>query len=685
MSDACARTSRTRAALTCGWWPTTSARAPRPMPCSWRNWSSPSADRRLRTAVCAAARPQSVINLNPLSHLRQLHCKQPALGARVIAGDWGIGVRPVVKRIAGTVLALLAVSASFGASALGLGQIEVKSKIGQPLVAEIPIITSDPAELEQLQAGLASPETFSRIGLRPPIGIIAGLQFTQALDARGNPVIRVTSQQPVDEPLLTFLVEVDWGQGRLVREYSALIDTPRTVSAPLQPEIAAPTTEAPAIIERPVEPAATVAAQPEPEPAPSDTTQPDAQAITPTPQRVAPPPQVATATAPAAVSRPLPDGGEYQVRSGDTLSAIAAHVAGSGSLDQTMIALLRANPDAFIGGNINRLKAGAVLRAPAGVAMTELDAQQANAIVHAQIQEWRASRRAAPQPADAEVSAANATATPVSKPAQASATKAPRVADARLEIVPPGASDATKAGTQSGISAGGEGAMLQQELTQTKETLAAREAETQDLKSRVAELEKLQQQQQQLIAMKDSELAAAQQRLAQNQKQQPQTSAMPWVVALGGALVLGGLIAWFLRRRDAAKPSFRAATASTAPSIADAFAPRLDVAGLAGIDFEDEIETETETEIMSPAVTGAAAPARTAEPPARAVPAWHTGAMQRDLLDPAAQAAHERLELARAYLDLGDLPGARQLLGEVVINGDHAARQQAARMLRELE
>jgi len=87
-------------------------------------------------------------------------------------------------------------------------------------------------------------------------------------------------------------------------------------------------------------------------------------------------------------------------------------------------------------------------------------------------------------------------------------------------IVPPGASDATKAGTQSGISAGGEGAMLQQELTQTKETLAAREAETQELKSRVAELEKLQQQQQQLIAMKDSELAAAQQRLAQSQKQQ---------------------------------------------------------------------------------------------------------------------------------------------------------------------
>ena len=67
----------------------------------------------------------------------------------------------------------------------------------------------------------------------------------------------------------------------------------------------------------------------------------------------------------------------------------------------------------------------------------------------------------------------------------------------------------------------------------------------------------------------------------------------------------------------------------------------------------------------------------------RAAPAWHQGGAAR--LDPEAQAAHERLDLARAYLDLGDLAGARQLLGEVVINGDHAARQQASRMLRELE
>jgi pilus assembly protein FimV len=275
---------------------------------------------------------------------------------------------------------------------------------------------------------------------------------------------------------------------------------------------------------------------------------------------------------------------------------------------------------------------------------------------------------------DADVASASAGATN-NKQVSTSKSAGPRVADARLEIVPPGASDATKAGTQSGISAGGEGAMLQQELTTTKETLAAREAETQELKSRVAELEKLQQQQQQLIAMKDSELAAAQQRLAATQKQQTQASVLPWMLGVGGALVIGALVAWFLRRRDASVPNFRAPVASATPSIADAFAP------VRAVDAEPAAVDAPEP--VAEAVAVAPSPMRAPEPPAKAVPAWHSGGAVR--LDPAAQAAHERLELARAYLDLGDLAGARQLLGEVVINGDHAARQQASRMLRELE
>src|SRR3546814_5351747 len=126
------------------------------------------------------------------------------------------------------------------AFALGRGQITVKSERGEPLLAEIAIISSAPGELENLQARRASPETFARVGLEPPDSTVSGLQFTVALDPQCRPVIRVTSAEPINASLLTFLLEVDWGQGRLVREYSALLDAPETVAAPAQPPIQAP-------------------------------------------------------------------------------------------------------------------------------------------------------------------------------------------------------------------------------------------------------------------------------------------------------------------------------------------------------------------------------------------------------------------------------------------------------------
>lgn len=575
----------------------------------------------------------------------------------------------------------LALALSSGtAAALGLGQIEVRSRLGQPFLAEIPVISSDPAELENLQAELASPITFARIGLQPPMGIVADLQFTSALDAIGNPVIRVTSQQPVNEPLLTFLVSVDWGQGRLVREYSALLDTPRTVSAPLQPQVDEAMVSAPNTIER--APVAAPAQEPVPAPQeadPASVDQAEGNAIAATPPERQPEPQpepVAIATPPPMPSQALaaaaPEG-ELHVRSGDTLSEIASQVdTPAFTLDQTMIALLRANPEAFIGGNINLLRQGAVLRVPSGNELSDVEAAQASRLVSSQMQQWQAARRPIPQPASASATAATAGAVGAAaeSASAAPAASASRTAEARLEIVPPGASRATQAGTQSGINAGGEGEMLRQELQQTQETLAARDAELRDLKGRVAELEQLQGKQQQLITMKDSELAASQQRLAQAQQRAGEGGgAWPWLAG-GGVILLALGAGWLLRRRPA-KSVFRAPTGAT-PSIADAFA-----AGPAVI---------AEPEEATPAAKGAEiAAAAVAQ-----APAWHVnaggknpGVRQEPLLG--AQPGEERLELARAYLDLGDHDSARQLLSDVVINGDLIARQQAARMLQELE
>ena len=609
-----------------------------------------------------------------------------------------------------TALGLALALASGAASALGLGQIEVKSRLGQPFLAEIPIISSDPSELEHLQAELASPLVFARVGLKPPMGVVAELQFTSALDAAGRPVIRVTSAQPVNEPLLTFLVSVDWGQGRLVREYAALVDAPRTVSAPMQPAIEETVVSEPNLIEREPEAAApATTAEAPPATAPEEAV---AQALAreenaaadseiPAAPQPEPQPQVAVATPPRA---PVPEAsralsGDYAVRRGDTLSEIASRMEGQASLDQAMIALLRANPDAFIDGNINLLKAGAVLELPPGDELASVDAGEARRLVAQHVQQWRDARRAVPQPAlEGGATAAGAPAGGDNATAGGAAT-----ADARLEIVPPEAARAAQAGTQSGIQAGGEGQMLRQELQQSQETIAARDAEVQELKSRVAELEQLQKQQQQLIAMKDSELAAAQQRVAKTNEQAAAQSGspLPWIIG-GGALLLALLGGWWWGRRPG-KPVFRAPSdsASTAPSIADAFAPGPD------IDAREAHETIVEPPApeeraadarpfeepafeLTPEPQAPARPAAPSAPAAPIAPAWHIAANgngRRAHVEPtlATQPGQERLELARAYIDLGDRESARQLLSEVVINGDLAARQVASRMLQDLE
>lgn len=645
---------------------------------------------------------------------------------------------PSLKMVLAVALAL----ASAGAAALGLGQIEVKSRIGQPLLAEIAIISSDPAELEELRAGLASPETFARIGLQPPQGIVADLQFTPALDTAGRPVIRVTSAQPVTEPLLTFLVQVDWGQGRLVREYSVLVDTPRTVSAPVQPPIQAPVVAEPNVIERPLEPATAVAATPAADAVPGAARA--AEPVRPTSAIAAATPRAMPTDPVAEAAQSSAAANEYgPVKAGESLSQIAVRldIASGLSLDQSMIALLRANPDAFIAGNINQLKQGAVLRVPPSSETADIDARQAMELVQGQARQWRQARRVS-QPPTAESASAPAASPPPTAPV------ARGKASARLEIVPPGASQAMRAGTQSGIDAGGEGQMLRQQLQQTRESLAARDAELRELKSRVADLEKLQGDQQQLLVLKDSELAAAQQRLAESSKPPPspsaqaqgqtaatttatapaeaQGSSLPWVLGGFGLLTLVLLAGWWLGRRSASAPAprFRAPPTIVTSSLADAFAPApsapvaptVQVARLApdqapvtavvdttsqppsALSVQQTDGSNGPVELTTQAPEELAAlwdrrdrrplPSGSSQAPA---PAWHAGAAKPKVseasaaLSTAETSAGDRLELAQAYLDLGDRDSARQLLGEVVSGSDHAARQQASRMLRELE
>ncbi len=547
-------------------------------------------------------------------------------------------------------LALLLISSS--ALALGLGEIRVKSAPGQPLLAEIPIISSEPGELEQLRAQLASPTTFERVGLPRPTGLVGNLDFAVALDEAGRPVIRVTTQEPVTVPVLNFLIEVDWGQGRLVREYSALVDSPATVAAAAQPVIDAPRAAPDDTIARPVEPVAAAEPAPPAETAEAADTPEQTTATAPAPRAPVP----ARADAGAAPQA----GDQLTVARGQTLSGIARNLAEGRSLDQTMIALLRANPEAFIGGNINRLKQGAVLRIPPATEVAGLGQAEAAALVRNQIDEWRQARRPIPQPA---AIAANPAPSPADAPA--------RTTGARLEIAPPLASAAARAGTQSGVEAGGEGNMLaNQQAQQTQEDLAARESEVQELRAQVAELEKLKQQQDKLIAMKDSDLAAAQQRLAQSNG--TASSGTPLWAWIGWALLIIGALAWLLSRRRQRvappKPAPRKPLFET-PAVAVPVAPVADT--------------------PKPEVVAPSAPVAAPATAGTARPTWHSGEPAADAvaslapLNPA-PAGRERLELAIAYLDLGDTVTARDLLNEVAAGNDETARQEALQLLRDL-
>lgn len=571
-----------------------------------------------------------------------------------------------MKQLVRRLVALLLTLQCFSALALGLGEIKVKSQPGQPLLAEIPIISSEPGELEQLRARLASPVTFERVGLPRPQGLVNELDFSVALDDAGRPVVRVTSRTPVDVPAVNFLIEVDWGQGRLVREYSALVSAPGTLAAAGQPVIDAPVAAPTDTIARPVEPVAATTTEPTP-----------AEQAPPAPTRPAPSPEpgvVATPAPPVAPGDAL-----APVRRGQSLSQVAAPLARAQgyTLDQAMVALLRANPEAFINGNINLLKQGAVLRVPESAEAQTIREDEAAALVRSQIAEWRRARAPIPQPA-AVVEPA---------PAATTAPPAPRtapVADARLEIAP-AAAGTSGSGTQSGVSAGGEGEMLANEqLQQSKEDLAAREAEVQELRSQVAELEKLKAQQEKLLAMKDSDLAAAQQRLAQGNGSEGGVPVWAWA---GFGLLFVGALAWgFAQRRQriAPAPVPRNPVFGNAP--ADSRAAELAAAMPQAATPEAE---PAPSPVLEPAVSVpvAAAPTSSPKPAPATGPTWHAGggmAPAAPVTSPQAPAGRDRLELAVAYLDLGDVATARDLLNEVAAGPDATVRDEALQLLREI-
>ncbi len=248
---------------------------------------------------------------------------------------------------------LLAPAAALG---LGLGEIRLNSALNEPLSAEIDLVAATPEELAALRAELASNEIFQRYGLDRP-AYLSSIEFRVGRGQDGRSVLLVRSNDPISEPFVSFLVDVNWARGRLLREYTVLLDPP---------VLAAPAANRPAPVAAPTTTAARPPSAPQSEPA------------------------AATASLPA-------DGTTRAVLRGDTLYEIAGSLAGGdrAATQQMVLGIFRANPEAF-SGNINRLRAGAILRVPAADELSVIAPAEARAEINRQTAEWRAAGGGAP-------------------------------------------------------------------------------------------------------------------------------------------------------------------------------------------------------------------------------------------------------------------------------------------------
>ena len=492
-------------------------------------------------------------------------------------------------------VALPLLAAPLGAWALGLGEIRIQSALNQPFEAQILLEDATPEELEGLSVALASQETFERYGLDRP-GFLSSLEFRVGRNADGADVVLIGSTQPIAEPFVTMLVEATWPRGRVMREYTALLDPPLLVPEPVA---AVPVEPAESRVPQAAVREGAISPPPAVLPVPDDVSEPQAR---PGPSPAAEPP--------ASTSDP---GGNYgPVQRGDTLWAIATRYRSDDvSLYQMLLALYEANPQAFA-GNMNHLYAGAILRIPGRAEIGSIAVDNARAEFVRQTGEWQ--QRTQQQ--------------------------------ARLRLVPP--TPESQPGS-AGSAAGGdpdvgelrdEVAVLRSELDESQRLLEIRDQELRDLQARIsaesdaasaADSEQLFADETEAAAGEDLEPIQPQSRDDTALISTPRAILASPLTWIGGGAALVLLTAFLFLRRGLRRAS----------------------------DFDLE-EIQAELDASGRDDTGPSDPQTPDD-------------------------IGTRLDLARAYIDMDNAVRAREVLAEVLEEGDSGQREEAQTLLDALD
>ncbi|WP_111656800.1 FimV/HubP family polar landmark protein [Isoalcanivorax indicus] len=348
------------------------------------------------------------------------------------------------------------------ASALGVGDYTLNSYLNQPLDMKITLRDTGDLNQEQLLVSLASDRDFAVAGVDRQ-SMHSELRFEVNLSEDGSGVVRVTTRQPVREPYLNFLVEYLWPTGRMLREYTVLLDPP-SYAADRRSSPQAPAATAPP-------------ARPDPAPQPRPQPRPETAPERDTP-RVAAPATPRPATREPATTR------THTVRGSDTMWRIARdnRPNDSVSVQQMMMVIQEMNPDAFINNNVNLVREGAVLRLPSEEEARRLSTREALASVAEQNRQWRAllEARGIQQPGRQQLDG-----TPRTRDTDVATT---RPDQGRVTLVAPD-TEGSGAGTGAGSARAGDGAALENELLQRDEQLDQMRRENRELADRLRDLE----------------------------------------------------------------------------------------------------------------------------------------------------------------------------------------------------
>ena len=407
---------------------------------------------------------------------------------------------------------VVALALSASVSALGLGGINVVSALGQPLKADIELVSVGKAEKASLVARLASADAYKGAGLEYPYGNKFKFQVEHRAD--GSSYLVVNSAQPVNDPFVSLLVELTWSSGKLLREYTFLLDPPDYVpEQPAPAEVVAVAPVAPSAPVEAVEPAAAPVEQTEQERQYQQewaaSTKPESETM----RAEAPGDQKALAKQPVAVPAPKPVAkaaptGEVVVKRGDTLNQIAAeNKPVDVSLERMLVALYRANAEQFDGRNMNRIKTGKILRLPEQNELMNVAQAQAEREIRAQAADWNAYRQKLASAAPASSQSQDSQQVSSGKITSTVADKAPVAKESAKEVLKLSKGEAPGDQTATG---GGKAMTAQDKKNAAQEEAIAKAKAMEEEQTRLAMLEQNLKDMQRLAELKSQAAALTQ-------------------------------------------------------------------------------------------------------------------------------------------------------------------------------